>query len=105
VNTTTTVTDPCPYCGGASGVQSTPAPAGVQSWSCTECGLDWAITVVINPHLRTAYLAELGAAVEEIGRLRWTLRQIISSATDASQLADVELRARLLVALAVRAAR
>jgi hypothetical protein len=47
VNTSTTATDPatdaCPYCGGASGMQSTPAPAGVQSWSCTECGPEFAV--------------------------------------------------------------
>lgn len=78
--TGTTDPDPCPYCGGASGVQSTSAPAGVQSWSCTECGLDWAITVV-NPHLqRTAYLADLTATADEIRRLRWTWRQIIALA-------------------------
>lgn len=50
-----------------------------------------------------ALLADLGAADQEIRRLHWTLRQIIALADDAPQLADVELRARLLT-LAVKAA-
>lgn len=98
-----TVTDPsdddaCPGCGTTHGVQPQPAPPNVDAWTCTACGMDWAITVV-NPHLRPAYLTDLAAAAEEIGRLRWTLRAIITLATDAPQLADVELRERL-VALA-----
>jgi hypothetical protein len=42
--------DPCPYCGGTSGVQQiTNTPPKVQGWSCVACGTDWAITVV-NPY-------------------------------------------------------
>ncbi len=54
-----------------------PAPTGVQpitgtspvvqAWSCTACGTNWAITCTPRP----AYLVDLGAAVEEIRRLRW----------------------------------
>lgn len=47
---------------------------------------------MINPHLRTAYLVDLAAAVEKIGRLRWTLAQAIAVADDAPRLTDVELR-------------
>jgi len=38
---------------------------------------------VVTPHLRAAYPANLAAAVEEIGRLRWTLRQVITLTDDA----------------------
>lgn len=54
-----TVTDPidsddgCPGCGATDGVQPQPAPPTVQAWTCTACGLDWAVTVV-NPTLRVA---------------------------------------------------
>ena len=47
------------------------------------------------PH-RPAYLADLGAAAEEIGRLRWALRQVIALADEAPQLTDAQLRERLL---------
>lgn len=46
----------------------------------------------VNPHLRPAYLA---AAVEEIGRLRWTLRQVVALAEDAPTITDQQLRHRL----------
>ncbi|MGH3874116.1 MAG: hypothetical protein ACRDSR_21885 [Pseudonocardiaceae bacterium] len=66
--------DSCPGCGSTSGVQPcTGAPPRVQAWSCATCGMEW-VTSVVNPHLRSAYLSELGAAVEEIGRLRAALR-------------------------------
>ena len=45
---------------------------------------------------RPAYLADLGAAAEEIGRLRWSLRQVIALAEDAPGLTDAQLRERLL---------
>ena len=54
-----TVTDPidsddtCPSCGALDGVQPQPAPPTVQAWSCTACGLDWAVTAV-NPTVRAA---------------------------------------------------
>lgn len=66
--------------------------ATVQAWKCT-CGTSWAITVA-NPC--PAYFEQLGAAVEEVGRLRWTLAEIIALADDAPQLADEQLRDRLL---------
>jgi ribosomal protein L37AE/L43A len=97
--TGTTDIDPCPYCGASIGVQRVPAPAKVQAWACDHCHTNWAVSVV-NPHLRgTAYLTDLAAAVGEISRLRWTLAQVITLADDAPQLADWELRTRL-VALA-----
>jgi hypothetical protein len=45
---------------------------------------------------RPAHLADLGAAAEEIGRLRWCLRQVIALADEAPQLIDAQLRERLL---------
>ena len=50
-----------------------------------------------DPNLpRPAYLADLGAAAEEIGRLRWALRQVIALADEATALTDAQLRQRLL---------
>lgn len=47
----------CPGCGTTTGVQPTSGTSPkVHAWSCTACGLDWAITVV-NPHLRARLLA------------------------------------------------
>jgi hypothetical protein len=51
---------------------------------------------VVNPHLRPAHHADLAAAVEEIGRLRATLRQVITLADDALTFTDQQLRDRLL---------
>jgi hypothetical protein len=44
------------------------------------------------PPSRPAYLADLGPAAEEIGRLR----QVIALADEAPQLIDAQLRQRLL---------
>lgn len=91
--------DACPRCEATTGVrQITGTSPKVRAWSCTACGLDWAISVV-NPHLRAGYLA---AAAEEIRRLRWTLRQVITLADDVPTITDQQLRDRLL-ALAQRA--
>lgn len=57
--------------------------------------MDWAISVV-NPHLRPAYLANPGAAAEEIGRLRWELRKVVTLADQAPTLTDQQLRDQLL---------
>ncbi len=64
-----TEADTCPGCGATHGVQPTPAPPKVQAWTCTVCGMDWAITVVNpalslvgvlpTPQLRTAALLAL----------------------------------------------
>ncbi|MGH3833898.1 MAG: hypothetical protein ACRDRS_26240, partial [Pseudonocardiaceae bacterium] len=67
----------------------------IQTWSCTTCGLNWVISL-INPHLRPAHLVDLAAAVEEISRLRATLRQVITLVDDALTLTDQQLRDRLL---------
>jgi len=48
------------------------------------------------PPPRPAYLADLGAAAEEIGRLRWSLRQVIALADEAPAFTDAQLRQRLL---------
>jgi hypothetical protein len=44
-----------------------------------------------------AYLAQLTATVEELGRSRWVLGQLITLADDAPGLTDAQLRDRLLV--------
>lgn len=101
VRTSSTATDldACPYCRGTTGVQPiTSTSPKVQAWSCTACGTNWAITSTPRP----AYLVDLGAAVDEIGRLRWTLRQVVILADEMPKLTDVELRHRLM-ALADRA--
>ncbi|MGH3693754.1 MAG: hypothetical protein ACRDRX_07140 [Pseudonocardiaceae bacterium] len=83
----------CPACGSATGVRPINGTSPkVRAWSCTACGLDWAISVV-NPHLRTHHLAE---AAEEIRRLSWTLRQVVALADDAPTITDQQLRDRLL---------
>jgi hypothetical protein len=49
------------------------------------------------PDSRTvALLGDLGVAAEEIGRLRWTLRQVVILASEIPELTDVEVRDRLL---------
>ena len=90
---------PCPYCGTISGVRQTSDTGRIQAWSCDRCDTDWAFTV---PDSHTAALADLGAAAEEIGRLRWKLTQVVTLADDSVGLTDQELRTRLL-ALAARA--
>ncbi|MGH3771569.1 MAG: hypothetical protein ACRDRW_09270 [Pseudonocardiaceae bacterium] len=83
----------CSGCVATTGVQRTTSVGEVvQAWSCAMCGMTWAITVV-NPHLRAAYPA---GAVEEIGRLRRALRQVITLADDAPTITDRQLRDRLL---------
>ncbi|MBV8543049.1 MAG: hypothetical protein JO364_13825 [Pseudonocardiales bacterium] len=85
----------CPGCGATTGVLRTTGTAPtIRTWSCTTYGLNWMISAV-NPHLRPAHLADLAAA-EDIGRLRWALRQVITLADDAPTLTDRQLRDRLL---------
>ena len=43
------------------------------------------------------YLDQLTATVEELGRSRWILGQVLSLADDAPGLTDAQLRDRLLV--------
>jgi hypothetical protein len=39
--------DPCPYCGGISGVQVvTDIPPEGRAWLCGECSTQWAVSVV-----------------------------------------------------------
>jgi hypothetical protein len=85
---------PCPYCGATSGVRQTSDTGRIQAWACDRCNTDFAFTV---PDSRTAApLGDLGAAVEEIGRLRWKLAQVVALADDAVWLTDQQLRDRLL---------
>jgi hypothetical protein len=86
---------PCPYCGATTAVRQTSDTGRIQAWACDRCDTDWAFTV---PDSRTAaaLLGELGAAAQEIGRLRWVLRQIIALAYDAPHLTGEQLRDRLL---------
>jgi ribosomal protein L37AE/L43A len=82
----------CPHCGNTSGVQPTANTARVTAWSCSDCGTEWAVSVV-NPRL---YLDRLTATV--------AARQFVSLADDAPGLTDTELRRRL-AGLAKRARR
>lgn len=70
----------CPHCGNTSGVQPTANTARVTAWSCSDCGTEWAVSVV-NPRL---YLDRLTATV--------AARQFVSLADDAPGLTDTELR-------------
>jgi transposase-like protein len=89
------VAEVCPGCHGTTGVQpTTGASPRVQRWSCTACDTQWAITAV-HPQ-RPGSFDEFCAAVEQLGRLRWTLRQIVQLADQVPDLTDRELRARLL---------
>jgi hypothetical protein len=85
----------CPGCDETDGVEQTSSTPSVTAWTCTRCGMDWAATLV-NHGQRLAYFEQLAATVEEIGRLRWLLRQVITLADDAATLSDKELRDRLL---------
>jgi hypothetical protein len=55
--------------------------------------MNWAVTLV-NHGQRPAYFEQLAATVEEIGRLRWLQRQVITLADDAATLSARELRDR-----------
>ncbi len=88
-----TATDPqaCPYCQSTDGVQTvTGTSPMVQAWWCTACETNWAITTT-RPQ-RPAYFEQLVATVEEVGRLRWLLRQIMVLADTAPALTDEQLR-------------
>ena len=64
-----------PYCRTITGVRQTSDTGRTQAWACDRCDTDWAFTV---PDSRTvALLGDLEVAAEEIGRLRWTLRQVV----------------------------
>jgi hypothetical protein len=43
-----------------------------------------------------ALLTDFGAEADELARLRWQLRQVVTLADDAPALTDQHLRARLL---------
>lgn len=85
----------CPGCEATTGVLPiTGTSPKVAAWRCAECDTSWAITAV-RPQ-QPAYFDELGAAVDELGRLRWILRQVVALADDVPKLTDAELRDRLL---------
>lgn len=92
----------CPGCGSVDGVRWTGGSRSTDAWAC-RCGMRWAVSVV-QPRTtgRPAYLTDLGAAAEELGRRGWLLEQIVALGDTAAELTDEQLRARLL-ALADRA--
>jgi ribosomal protein L37AE/L43A len=94
-STTVTATEACPYCRTSDRTRRTADTGRVRAWSCDHCDTDWAYTV---PDTRAAVLltTDLGAAAQEIGRLRWIMRQVCALADDSPTITDVELRARLL---------
>jgi hypothetical protein len=68
--------EPCPGCGGSSGVKVIPrASSKVHARSCTGCGTDWVVTVV-NPR---SYLDHLATTVDLAGA-RLALREILTLA-------------------------
>jgi hypothetical protein len=86
---------PCPCCGITSSVRQTSDTGRIQAWACDHCDTDWAFTV---PNSRTAgLLGDLGAAAQEIRRLRWALAQVITLADEIPKLTDAELWDRLLM--------
>jgi transposase-like protein len=85
---------PCPYCQTTIRVRQTGDTGRIQAWACDRCATDWTFTALDS---RTATLVgDLGAAVREIGRLRWLQRQIITLADTAPGLTDEQLRTGLL---------
>jgi transposase-like protein len=96
ISTTATGTaEVCPYCRTCDGVRRTAGTGRIHGWVCDHCDTSWAYTV---PDTRAAVVltTDLGAAAQEIGRLRWTLRQVVMLADDAPGLTNEQLRSRLL---------
>jgi hypothetical protein len=87
--------DACPYCGSTSGVHAQPAPPKVQAWSCSVCITEWEISLVRPDSRAAALLGDLGATADEVGRLRWTLRQLCTLADQAPTISNKQLRDRL----------
>jgi transposase-like protein len=85
----------CPGCDETDGVEQTlSTPRGVAAWTCTRCGMNWAVTLV-NHGRRAAYFEQLAGTVEQLGATRSVLRQVITLADDAATFPDSELRDRL----------
>jgi ribosomal protein L37AE/L43A len=84
----------CPGCGETDGVEQTTSTPSVTAWTCARCGMDWAVTLV-NHGQRAAYFEQLAGTVEEIGRLRWLLQQVVQLADDAPTITNEQLRTRL----------
>ena len=80
MSASTTVTgpreiNPCPSCGGTSGVRvNSGASPRVRAWSCAACRTNWAIAVG-NPQ---PYFDQLAATVERLSATRSVLRRIIA---------------------------
>jgi hypothetical protein len=92
--TGTTTGETCPYCVASDGVRRAVDAGRIQAWACARCDTDWAFTAP-DSHTAAA-LGDLGAVAQEISRLRWTLAQVITLASEMPTLTDVELRTRLL---------
>ncbi len=93
--------EPCPGRNQIEGAEQTSTTARVEAWRCTRCGMAWAISTVnrlpeTSNGQRPAYFEQLAATVEEIGRLRWLLGQVIILGADSPGLTDEQLRARVL---------
>jgi hypothetical protein len=58
--------------------------------------MNWAVTLVNHGQRPAAYFEQLAATVEEIGRLRWLLQQVMMLADNAATLSNMNLRDRLL---------
>jgi hypothetical protein len=63
-------------------------PRGVAAWTCTRCGMNWAITLVNHGQRSAAYFEQLDATVEQLDATRSVLRQVITLADDAATLSD-----------------
>jgi hypothetical protein len=83
--------DPCPSCGGSSGVRvCSEASPGVRAWSCAACRTHWAITVA-TPRPLVNHLT----ATVELTAARSVLREVIALADQAPGRTDEQLRLRL----------
>jgi hypothetical protein len=97
-STTVTATEACPYCRTSDRIRRTSDTSDtsrVQAWACDRCNTDWAFSVIRPDSRAAALLGDLGATAQEIGWLRWVLRQVVMLADNAPGLTDEQLRNRL----------
>lgn len=85
----------CPGCGEIDRVEWTGGTPTTDAWKCRTCGMGWAVSVAQPVSGRPRYLNDLGAAAEEIGRLRWVINQMVELADAATGITDEQLRDRL----------
>lgn len=92
----------CPGCEETGGIRWTGGSRSVDAWACRWWDALGGVRGAATHRRRPAYLTDLGAAAEELGRRGWLLEQIVALGDTAAELTDEQLRARLL-ALADRA--